>query len=60
VCLPREKNNLSPMSSGRVCYGMDLEPRYCDVILARWEAATGVQPKVISAVQPKKGIKGTR
>jgi len=27
---------------GRVCYGMDLEPRYCDVILARWEAMSGL------------------
>lgn len=27
--------------TARVCYGMDLEPRYCDVILARWEAETG-------------------
>ena len=27
--------------TGRLCCGMDLEPRYCDVILARWEAETG-------------------
>jgi len=27
--------------SGRVCYGMDLEPRYCDVILRRFEEFTG-------------------
>jgi len=26
---------------GRICYGMDLEPRYCDVILGRWEAMSG-------------------
>jgi DNA modification methylase len=26
---------------GRICHGLDLEPRYCDVILARWEAQTG-------------------
>jgi DNA modification methylase len=30
--------------AGRVCYGMDLEPRYCDVILKRWEEFTGNQP----------------
>jgi len=25
----------------RKCYGMELDPRYCDVIVARWEALTG-------------------
>lgn len=24
----------------RICYGMELEPRYCDVIIARWEKFT--------------------
>ena len=27
--------------TGRKCYGFDLDARYCDVILARWEAFTG-------------------
>jgi site-specific DNA-methyltransferase (adenine-specific) len=26
---------------GRACYGLELDPRYADVIIARWEAATG-------------------
>lgn len=26
---------------GRVCYGAELDPRYCDVIVGRWEALTG-------------------
>ena len=26
---------------GRKCYGMELEPRYCDVIVKRWENLTG-------------------
>ena len=26
---------------GRVCYGVELEPRYCDVIVRRWETLTG-------------------
>jgi len=26
---------------GRVCYGMELDPHYCDIILARWEKLTG-------------------
>lgn len=28
-------------SLGRRCYGLEIEPVYCDVILARWERATG-------------------
>jgi len=27
--------------TGRRCYGFDVDARYCDVIIARWEAATG-------------------
>jgi len=26
---------------GRRCYAMELDPRYCDLIVARWEAFTG-------------------
>ena len=26
---------------GRRCYGIELEPRFCDVIVRRWETATG-------------------
>lgn len=26
---------------GRVCYGMELSPQYCDVIVKRWETLTG-------------------
>jgi len=26
---------------GRICYGMEISPTYCDVILTRWEIATG-------------------
>jgi len=29
---------------GRTCFGMDLEPRYCDVILRRWEELGGQAP----------------
>jgi DNA methylase len=34
---------------GRRCYGMEIEPRYVDVALARWEAATGRQATRIDA-----------
>ena len=27
--------------TGRACYGLELDPRYADVILARWEAFSG-------------------
>jgi site-specific DNA-methyltransferase (adenine-specific) len=27
--------------TGRTCYAVELEPRYCDAVLARWEALTG-------------------
>jgi len=26
---------------GRKCYGMEIDPRYCDVIVKRWETLTG-------------------
>ncbi len=29
--------------TGRTCVAVELDPRYCDIILARWEAATGRQ-----------------
>lgn len=27
--------------NGRICYGMEIDPNYCDVILKRWENFTG-------------------
>jgi site-specific DNA-methyltransferase (adenine-specific) len=26
--------------TGRTCFAVELEPRYCDIVLARWEALT--------------------
>ena len=26
---------------GRICYGLELDPKYCDVIIKRWETFTG-------------------
>lgn len=31
---------IAAQRTGRSCYGMDRDARYCDVILARWEALT--------------------
>jgi ParB/RepB/Spo0J family partition protein len=27
--------------TGRICYGMELDPHYCSMVIARWEAFTG-------------------
>jgi len=32
----------------RICYGMELEPKYCDVIVNRWENLTGQKVERIS------------
>src|SRR3990167_2827582 len=32
---------------GRVCYGMELDPKYCDVIVQRWEKFTGEKAKLL-------------
>ena len=29
--------------TGRKCYGIDIDPAYCDVIVKRWENLTGKQ-----------------
>ncbi|HUY75044.1 MAG TPA: DNA methyltransferase, partial [Candidatus Dormibacteraeota bacterium] len=29
--------------TGRSCYGLELDPRYCDTAVARWESFTGEQ-----------------
>lgn len=35
---------------GRMCYMMELDPHYCDVIISRWELMTGREAKKISGV----------
>jgi DNA modification methylase len=34
--------------TGRRCYGIEISPHYCDVILQRWETYTGKKAKKIS------------
>jgi DNA modification methylase len=36
---------------GRKCYAMELEPKYIDVIIRRWEAFTGEEAKLIYRTQ---------
>jgi len=35
--------------TGRACYAAELEPQYCDIIVARWEALTGSEARAFSA-----------
>jgi DNA modification methylase len=32
---------------GRRCYGMEIDPHYCDVVIARYEAFTGKQAMLL-------------
>jgi DNA modification methylase len=32
--------------TGRVCYGLEIDPAYCDVVCARWSALTGREPRL--------------
>jgi len=32
----------------RTCYGMEIEPRYCDVIIKRWEKLTGQKAEKVT------------
>lgn len=37
-------------TEGRRCYGLEIEPKYCDVIVARWEKFTGKTAQLEKAV----------
>ncbi len=32
---------IAAQKTGRICYGMELDPKYVDVIIKRWEEYTG-------------------
>lgn len=34
--------------TGRTCFGMELDPKYCDVIVTRWETYTGQKAVLIN------------
>jgi DNA modification methylase len=38
--------------TGRKCYGIEIEPKYVNVILSRWEAETGKTAQLIDRVIP--------
>ncbi len=34
--------------TGRICYGIELDPHYCDVIVGRWESFTGLKAEKLA------------
>ena len=38
--------------TGRVCYGLEIDPHYCQIVIARWEAFTGEKARKISRKRP--------
>ncbi len=40
-------NVIAAERTGRRCYGMEIDPRYCRVIIARWEAFTGLKSEKV-------------
>lgn len=38
---------ISAQETGRICYTMELSPKYCDIIVKRWEDLTGQCAKLI-------------
>ena len=42
--------------TNRACFGLELDPRYCDVSLARWEAFTGERAERIDGGAASQGV----
>jgi DNA modification methylase len=40
---------MAALQLGRRCYSMELDPKYCDVIVKRWERYTGLKAVLIKA-----------
>jgi len=38
--------------TGRTCFAAELEPRYCDIVLARWEAVSGGRAQLLEGGKP--------
>lgn len=43
----------------RICYAMELDPHYCDVIINRWQKYTGKKAEMISSGTPNQVNTGT-
>lgn len=44
IVIDADKTIIAGHRLGRICYGMELSPKYCDVILQRFYNETGVVP----------------
>lgn len=44
---------------GRIGYGCEISPTYCDLIAARWQQATGEKPVLASTGEPHDFLTGT-
>jgi DNA modification methylase len=42
-------NLMAAEINGRIAFGCELDPRYCDVAVDRWENATGGKAKKVKA-----------
>jgi DNA modification methylase len=45
-CLGSGTTLIAAEQLGRKCYGMEISPQYCDVIVKRWENLTGKKAKL--------------
>jgi DNA modification methylase len=34
--------------TNRICYGVELDPKYCDIIIKRWENFAGKKAKLLN------------
>ena len=46
-CLGSGSTLIACEKTNRICYGMEIDPHYCDVIITRWENFTGQTAKKI-------------
>jgi DNA modification methylase len=51
---------IAAQSSGRACFAVELDPRYVDVAVRRWEAFTGEQATLLADGQTFAAIAGER
>jgi len=49
---------IAAQRAGAVCYGLELDPRYVDVICARWQDFSGQAPVLERTGRPVNFLKG--
>lgn len=42
---------ISAQRTGRICYGCELSPAYCDVVISRWETETGQEATLLERIE---------